>query len=103
MPQSTLATAEDRREDRDEVHHRTRAIHVDGRVLQLLVVNISPSGFMARCEAAAAEGDTLRITLPGVGVLPARIRWSLGGRIGCELDRPIRLADYYELLAALLR
>jgi len=31
------------------------------------------------------------------------VRWSLGGRIGCELDRPIGMAEYYELLAALLK
>jgi hypothetical protein len=38
-----------------------------------------------------------------VGVIVAEVRWSLGGRIGCELDRPIGMAEYYELLSALLK
>src|SRR3546814_9838042 len=56
-------------------------------------------GLMARCDAGYAVGDRLRITLPVVGVVVAEIRWSLGGRIGCQLDRPIALSDYYDLLA----
>ncbi|MBM3928781.1 MAG: PilZ domain-containing protein [Sphingomonadales bacterium] len=103
MPFGKLVHMDDRREDRDAVHHRARATHADGRVLQLLVVNISPNGFMARSDAAMAEGDRLRIALPGVGMAPAEVRWALGGRIGCQFDQPIRLGDYYELLAALMR
>lgn len=103
MPVANLAHSEVRREDRDEVHHRTRATHQDGRMLQLLLVNISPHGFMARCEAPVADGDTLRIALPGVGQVPSHVRWALGGRIGCQFERPIGLAHYYELLAILLK
>jgi hypothetical protein len=103
MPIGNLAYAEDRREERDEVHYRTRGVHGDGRALQLLIVNISPHGFMARCESDIAAEDVLRVVLPGVGTLPARVRWSLGGRIGCQFDRPVSLAHYYELLAILLR
>ncbi len=103
MPMGKLALSDVRREDRDEVHYRTRAVHRDGRTLQLLVVNISPHGFMARCEAPIADGDEFRITLPGVGQIPGRVRWALGGRIGCQFDRPVALAHYYELLAILLR
>ncbi|MES2338673.1 MAG: PilZ domain-containing protein [Pseudomonadota bacterium] len=103
MPHGNLAVSDIRREDRDEVHYRTRGAHRDGRILQMIVVNLSPHGFMARCEAPLAEGDMLRITLPGVGAIAANIRWALGGRIGCQFDRPIALAHYYELLAILLR
>ncbi len=103
MPFGKLAQTDGRREDRDEVHYRARATHADGRTLPLLIVNISPNGFMARCESEMAEGDTLRIALPGVGTQPAEVRWALGGRIGCQLDRPIRLADYYELLVTMMQ
>ena len=51
---------DERSEPRDAVHHRTRAVHPDGRLLPLLIVNTSQSGFMARCEAACVEGDRLR-------------------------------------------
>ncbi len=103
MPHGNLALSEVRREDRDEVHYRARAVHADGRPLQLLVVNLSPHGFMARCEASIADADMLRVTLPGVGQIGAHVRWALGGRIGCQFDRPMALAHYYELLAILLR
>ena len=103
MPQAKLANSDERSVDRDEVHHRTRATHADGRTLQLLVVNISPHGFMARCEAPVGENDRLKVLLPGVGQVPARVRWSLGGRIGCQFDTAMPLAHYYELLAILLR
>jgi hypothetical protein len=88
---------------RDEVHYRARAFGPDARQLSLLIVNLSAAGLMARSELSYAVGERLHITLPVVGVVIAEIRWSLGGRIGCELDAPIPLAEYYELLAALLK
>lgn len=88
---------------RDEVHYRARAFGPDARQCSLLIVNLSAAGLMARTEASYAVGERLHITLPVVGVVIAEIRWSLGGRIGCELDTPIPLAEYYELLATLLR
>ena len=103
MAYGNLAFSDGRREGRDEVHYRARGTHADGRVLQLLVVNISPNGLMARCDAAVAENDRVRIALPGLGALGAQVRWALGGRIGCQFDRPIGLGNYYELLAAMMR
>ncbi|WEK01224.1 MAG: PilZ domain-containing protein [Candidatus Sphingomonas phytovorans] len=88
---------------RDEVHFRTRAFGPDARPVNLLIVNISALGLMARCDVPYKVGDRLTVTLPIVGVITAEIRWLLGGRIGCELDQAIELADYYDLLAVLLR
>jgi hypothetical protein len=64
---------------------------------------MSALGLMARCDMEYAIGDKLRVTLPVIGSIMAEIRWSLGGRIGCELDRAIELADYYDVLAALIK
>lgn len=94
---------DDRSEPRDAVHHRTRAHHGDGRLLPLVVVNTSTSGLMARCEMRVEQGDRLRIDLPVVGALPAEVRWSLGGRIGCRFTATMGLQEYYALLAALRR
>ena len=63
----------------------------------------SALGLMARCEGEFAVGDRLRLTLPVVGVVAAEVRWSLGGRVGCQLDQPIALSDYYALLAVMAR
>ena len=103
MAYSNLAYRDDRASARDEVQYRTRATGALGQSLSLLIVNLSAQGLMARCEAPLKEGDRLRITLPVVTAVEAEVRWALGGRIGIQLDRPIDLADYYELLARLLK
>ncbi len=98
-----LAAQERREADRDEVHFRARAYGPDAQPLELLIVNMSPHGLMARCEAELSEGQRLRLSLPGAGVLTAEIRWALGGRIGCHFATQIDRATYYETLAAMLR
>ena len=103
MATTDVAFAEERREARDEVHHRTRGLDESGRPVALLVVNLSPHGMMARCDADVAEGARLRVPFPDVGTVAMQVRWSLGGRIGCQFDRPLQRAPYYELLALLLR
>lgn len=98
-----LAAQERREADRDEVHFRARAYSPDAQPLELLIVNMSPHGLMARCEAELEEGQRLRLGLPGAGILTAEIRWALGGRIGCHFATTIDRATYYETLAAMLR
>jgi len=88
---------------RDEVHYRARATGPDGKSFSLLIVNMSALGLMARADTAYQVGDRLDVTMPVVGTIAAEIRWSLGGRLGCELGRPIDQADYFALLAALIR
>lgn len=103
MDLGSIAYADNRVAARDEVHHRTRAFGPDARPCTLLIVNLSAQGLMARSESDLPVGTRLTLTLPVVGVVRAEVRWSLGGRIGCELDDAIELADYYELLAVLVR
>ena len=100
---SNLAIAEDRREERDDVHYRTRAVGPEARQLSLTIVNISPHGLMARCETQLETGDKIRVTLPQAGALAGEIRWSLGGRLGCQFDRAIDLATYYALVAVMVK
>jgi hypothetical protein len=100
---STVTASEQRAAVRDEVHYRARAFGPDARPHTLLVVNISPHGLMARCDAPFEQGDRLRIMLPVVGVVVAEIRWALGGRFGVNFETGIDLASYYELLATLMK
>jgi len=100
---AALAYNERRELLRDEVDYRARAVGADGKPVGLLVVNLSAQGLMARTPRDHPVGERLTITLPVVGAIIAEVRWSLGGRIGCELTRPIDLADYYEVLAALVK
>jgi hypothetical protein len=103
MATGSNAYADHRTLVRDEVHYRVRAFGPDARELSLLIVNISARGLMARCDRDLPVGSRLRVPLPGVGVVAAEVRWALGGRIGCELDSVIELADYYELLARMVQ
>lgn len=99
---SALAT--DRREaPREEVYYRTRAASVTRGSVPIQVVDISAGGFMARTDIDLAPGEKLRVRLPVVGDVAAEVRWALGGRIGCQLDRMIDLAPYLELLGALAK
>lgn len=102
MPFNNLAYASERREDRDEVHHRTRAVAAGGANVPVTVVNISPNGLMARCESALEPGMRLGLFLPGLPPVNAEVRWVLGGRIGCEFERSIPPAAYYALLPRLV-
>lgn len=94
---------ERRQSERDEVFYRTRASAPGLGSFSAQVVNISANGFMARTETEVAIGQTLSIRLPVIGEVKAEVRWSLGGRIGCQFVRMIDLASYLELLGTLLK
>jgi hypothetical protein len=98
-----LDECDQRSEARDPVAFRARAFGADARALSLLIVNLSPHGLMARCDARVAVGERLRIVLPVIGVIVAEVRWTIGGRLGCRLERAIDRAGYYELIAAMMR
>ncbi|RYD95415.1 MAG: PilZ domain-containing protein [Sphingomonadales bacterium] len=100
---SSLAFADVRREGRDDVHYRARAFGPDAKLHTLLIVNISPHGLMARCDACFEVGDRIRIQMPVIGVMVAEIRWSLGGRLGAQFETAMDLAAYYELIAGMMR
>ena len=103
MPDLAKAVRDQRGEPRDEVMHRTHATDAAGGITKLVIVNVSARGFMARCERNPDAGDRLKIALPVLGDVGAVVRWSLGGRIGCELDHMLPLADYYGMLAVMTR
>ena len=103
MGRALAISVDNRAIPRDEVHYRARAVGPDAKPVSLLIVNMSALGLMARADIDYEVGDQLKVSLPVVGTIVAEIRWSLGGRIGCELDRPIDQANYYALLAALIR
>lgn len=100
---TNLSFTDNRASERDDVHHRARAYGPHGEPLTLLVVNISPLGLMARTTQEFAPGTRLRVALPALGTVVAEVRWTLGGRIGCQFAQSIDRASYYTLLAALMR
>ncbi|MBB3588738.1 PilZ domain-containing protein [Sphingomonas sp. BK481] len=103
MPNQATSRDETRSEPRDEVMHRTQATNGTGSAFKLILVNVSPSGLMARCDGVLDAGERLHVRMPIVGDILAHVRWSLGGRIGCAFDRSIPPKAYYAMLAAMLR
>ena len=90
--------AEKRRAARDAVSIRA-ALHEPGEDRhEILVGNLSPFGFMAISPHSYREGTLVRLDLPLIGEVNARIVWSLSDRIGAEFIRPFDARGYRELL-----
>lgn len=100
---SNLAYSDPRREGREDVYYRARAFGPDAKQLGFTIVNISPHGLMARCDDPLEEGQRIRVVLPHAGTVVAEVRWSLGGRMGCQFERAIDLASYYELISTMVK
>ncbi|KQN90441.1 hypothetical protein ASE95_13180 [Sphingomonas sp. Leaf231] len=102
MPaRQAMMAYEDRVEPRDETLHRARLSSADGNAWLVTIVNLSPNGFMARCDDAIAVGTAVTVTFPVVGAFVAEVRWALGGRIGCKLSREVPPALYQFVLQAM--
>lgn len=75
-----------------EVETTMRALGYHG--VDVVVRNISAHGFMAETVNDFAVGCYVRLKLPGVGTMLARIAWAEDGRIGGEFLNavsPVRL------------
>jgi hypothetical protein len=89
-----------RRAPRDIVSFRAPLDGPAGMRIAILIVDISPFGFMSRSTAPLAPGDVVAVKLPVVGARAARIVWSMGGRVGGEFVEPITAAPYARMLAS---
>jgi hypothetical protein len=65
------------------------------------VCNVSQGGFSGWCETTPPIGALLVADLPGVGRIPAQIRWALGRRFGARFARPLTAAEEVALEALL--
>ena len=76
--------AERRRPDlaRTEVSIRGRLLRQDQPDLDVTVRNLSAAGFMAECLVPLESGTEVVLALPGIGYIPAEIRWNVSFRIG---------------------
>ena len=97
-PKPPAFNIEHRRAERVEVSFRSVLRH-GAKSVRVHVVDISPLGLCARWERCDSAG-LVKISLPFIGPVAARIVWVLGGRIGAEFIEPIDLAQYHNMLAA---
>lgn len=89
---------EKRRAERDAVSIKA-TLHEPGEDgHEIMVGNLSPFGFMAVSPKSYREGTLVRLNLPLIGEVNAKIVWSLSDRIGAEFIRPFDARGYRELL-----
>ena len=96
---TAFSSIDDRRAHRDIVSFRAQLDGPAGIRTSVLIVDISPLGFMSRSNATLAPGDIVAVKLPVVGARAARIVWSVGGRVGGEFVEFIPPHQYGRLLA----
>lgn len=89
---------EKRRAERDAVSIKAE-LHESGKEgHEVLIGNLSPFGFMAISPESYREGTLVRLELPMIGAVNAKIVWSLSDRIGAEFIRPFDARGYRELV-----
>jgi hypothetical protein len=98
-----------RRADRLPLDAETRLRPNGWSSLAVQMVDLSESGFRARCEARLMPGSGVSLDVPGIGAVEAQVEWQRGGDFGARfftslaLDRcEWSLADRHQALARLL-
>jgi hypothetical protein len=64
------------------------------------IIDISTSGVRLRLYQDLAPNTSIRISLPGKGLVDARIVWADGREAGCSFDRPLDEASVKMLQAS---
>ena len=75
-------------------------ITVANRPRSITLINISSHGFMGECRAGVPLKSRVSLDLPGLGPLPACVRWAVGRRVGGRFDTPLDESQLAEALAA---
>lgn len=65
------------------------------------VADICPFGCCVRSDAVFEKDDRIRLLLPIIGDVEARVAWTLVGVFGCEFTDPIAPEQYPLVLAAI--
>lgn len=90
-----------RRARRHPVDYRVICQRRPHAEIDLHIVNISHSGFMALGAASLGKGERVTVPLPTVGRVDAFLVWSDGTRAGFQIERLLRNDEFSRLLAAL--
>jgi len=75
---------------------RRKAIDLPCRVaspgqssVQAILNDLSWRGFRVTCPVTVMIGTVIQIELPLLGLVPARVRWALGGQAGGVFEKPL--------------
>jgi hypothetical protein len=59
--------------------------------LEVRLVDVSATGFRAKCDAMILSGSPVWVELPGIGEVEAQVSWRRRGEIGARFIVPIDL------------
>lgn len=82
----------ERQVERTEVSATTSLLRDSSYTVEVTIRNVSRCGFMAECGEPLRIGSHVELEVPGIGKLPAQVRWQLGNRMGGMFLDPVSLA-----------
>ncbi len=103
-PDSCAETEQSRESDRAQICLRCEVRQGTRAWQQILLEDLSASGFRISGLAHPDPVKLLSIRIPGMQLLSAKIRWNTGAGVGCEFTSPLHIAVFEHLVreAALL-
>lgn len=89
-----------RRAEREQIEVSTTLRASGHHGLDIVIRNISTLGFMADSgDQDFVPGDHVRVRLPAIGTVAARVAWARDGQIGAEFETEIDLQRLRSVLA----
>ncbi len=85
-----------RRSDRHAVNRASTLRSDNGKPVDVLLENMSLTGFKISAPGEFVVGEEVVIGLAGVGVRSARVVWAENGQAGCAFDQPLTALELEE-------
>jgi len=79
-----------RRNQRVALNEPTQ-MRANDAALDIVLCDLSTSGFLAECLRPVLIGSYVSLDLPGVGPVHAQVRWQVGTRLGAKFLDPVSL------------
>ena len=81
----------ERRAERLALDESTRLRPNSWSSLEVRVLDVSPLGFRADCDAHLRPGSAVTLEIPGIGPVEAQVEWQRGNQFGARFFAPIDL------------
>jgi hypothetical protein len=82
----------ERQVERVAIDEATRLKPNDWSSIEVRMVDLSPLGFRASCEARIVPGSCVSLDIPGIGEVLAQVEWRKDQEFGARFVTPIELA-----------
>lgn len=96
-----VASVEERRSaKRVNLNLRTRILHGGQQQGELVIRDLSFTGFMGTTDAPLREGEYFSVALPQIGLVRAAVKWREGNNVAGEFHRPVDVRTCFRESAA---